>query len=291
VLRQQAARLDAHDLGVVGHQNQRLRRALDGAARQRGSAFGFGTLGGGTCLLGRKAPQLELGLQRSNPFAFRPLGGFALKPGRQAFGLGTLGRQPLRFGTPFSLALRLGPRFGVACGLLRGAALGGALGLRGSGALSLDSFGCLALSFGRDALRLLQLLRPALLFGTPVGQTLRLGLGLRLAFGLLGSEASSLMLGPFGGGRFRFGAFDGLASAFSRDALRLLLLGHPAFAFGAEFGLTLQFGPRGRVAPGLLVDAWRVGAAAKDRPADQQAQHRSDQQPKEVFAHEWNFRR
>jgi ornithine cyclodeaminase len=291
VLHEQAARLDAHDLGVVGHQHQRLRRALDGTARQRCSAFGFGALGGGACLLGRKALQLELGFQRSDPFAFSPLGGFALKPRRQAYGLGTLGRQPLVFGTPFSLALRLGPGFGVACGLLRGQARGGALDFRGGDALALGSFDRLALNLGRDALCLLQFLRPALFFGTTVGQTLRLGPGLRLAFGLLGGEASSLMLGSLGGSKFTFCAFGGLAPAFCRDALLLLLLGHPAFVFCAEFGLALQFGPRGGVAPSLLVDPQRVSAAAKDLPADQQAQPRSDQQPKEVFAHEWNIRR
>ena len=248
VLRQQAARLDAHDLGVIGHQHQGLRRALDGAARQHGDAFGLGTFGGGAYLLGvyfgqaqglgpglglarglcgllgRKSLYLALGFQRSDPLAFGSLGGFASKVGREAAGLGTLRRQPLFFGTPFRLTLRLGPGFGLACGLFR-------------------------------------------------------------------CEASSLTLGFLDGNTFTFGSFGGLALTFDLDALGLDAFGVQAFVFGTEFGLALQLGPCRRVATGLLVVAQRVGAAAEYLPADQQAQARSDQQPKEVFAHEWNVRR
>ncbi|MCU0919495.1 MAG: hypothetical protein MUF16_04050 [Burkholderiaceae bacterium] len=234
-------------------------------------------------LLGRQMPCLAFGFQRSDPLAFGSLGGFASTFGREAFGLGTLSRQPFFLGTPFGFALRLGPGFGVACGLLCGKALGRALGFRGGETFALGSFDGLTPTLGREALRRLLLGRPAFILGTPFGLALRLG--------LRGSLALRLALGVLGGHTFMFGSFGGLALTFGLDALGLGALCDPAFVFGSKFSLALQLGPRDRVVPGLLVAAHRVGTATKDLPADQQAQARSDQQPKEVFAHEWNVRR
>jgi len=227
-------------------------------------------------LLGQPTLGLLLGCQRREPLTFGSLGGLAAALGGNAFGLGALGRQPFFLGSPFGLALRLG----VACGLLRREALRLALGFHSGHALTLGPFGSLASP--RSCNALFQLARDglALFFGTAFALALRLGLGFGLARSLLGGLALRLTLGLQGGDALTFGLFVGLALAFGVDALCFGAFGGQAFFFGLQFGLALRLGPRGGFALGLPVDARRIGAAAQDLPADQQAQARSDQQPK-----------
>jgi len=197
-----------------------------------------------------------------------------------------LGGQMLFFGATIGLALSLGQGFGLAHGLLGAPALRLELGLQGGDALAFGLFCSLAPMLGRDALLRCALGGQVLFFGATLGPALSIGPGFGLARGLLGALALRLEFGLQGRSALTFGFFGGHALSFRLDAFT----SQPLF-FGLPFSLALRLGPHVGIVLGLRVDAWHIGAAAQHLPAGQQAQARSDQQPKEDFAHEWNVRR
>ncbi len=240
VLRQQPAGLDAHDLGVVGHQHQRLCRGLGGARRHgRGRAFGFEPLFLGTPF--GQALRIPLGLfsgtlRGRNAFSLEALGPRTL--GGHLLGRKPLCFQALGFDAPDFLALGLGT-FGL--NTVGPRTLGDRL--LGRKALCFQTLGFdapdfLALGLGTFGLNALG---PRTLGDRLLGRK-------ALCFQALGFDAPDFLalgLGTFGPKASGFGLIDRQALRFAFDRFKAGLL-LPLISLGARLRRAFGVGARCR---------------------------------------------